>query len=896
MVLHKLQDFLIQQDMISRFPRKCSLPLIDHDRDDGDRIPFLGPTWMDDLAVCLESEDPESLLRKTGVAAGRLLELCTEHAMSPNLKKNKTEILLSLQGRHSRRHKRLLFGPQATGTLPVINEYGMHEVALTSNYRHLGGIVHHKADQREEIRRRIGIAHGTVSQFRRLIFRNWLLPLSKRKQLLESLVLSKLLYGAETWITTDDKTEKYFEVAVLRLYRRLLPIPADAHMHDDDILAKIGLPSPRELLRRARLRYVATLLHCGSTTEWGLLEQDRQWTSLVEEDFVWMWEQLKHSSHLQDPRGNWGQWKNLILSHRPYWRRLTRRAFEHAILQRRNRNHIDHFYTKALVFFRELYQYQPHGGEEHAPDHAVRGCLRCRKRCRNRAGEAAHMFRAHGVTASRRALTDTPTCPACLKFYHTMEKVNAHLYYSSSCRRTLQSRNYQCIAEPGTGSELDRHRQQVHDRLLPPLQTEGPRLAPARLREDPGVDNDLHLAILETCIDADTPSQALDGILQLAEERPISWTMWTATLNYFLGNVAPEDFERWEMHFQDIIGLFRTALDPNHWNLQVPFVKELTSLEDKESECRDIAATEWQEHTPIPSSFGRHRVLLHLFSGRRRQGDVQYFLDCMEPPTGYILHVVSLDIVVDAHWGNATEESVREYWLSMAQAGFIVGFLAGPPCETWSVARGKELKGSSGHNRRAPRILRTAESLWGLPSLALQEVMQITIGNALLTVSLLMACAMVKVGGHGVLEHPAEPDAPELATIWRLPIVLALMQAPGVCRHRVAQGLYGAPSRKPTDLLVINMPTLPMAFRDWRLRADPPKGASIGLTEEGAWKTSILKEYPPAMCRALAQAFRSSIDQHCVSQTTEPLASDVSRWTSMHQTVYSKMLGQDFAN
>lgn len=476
-----------------------------------------------------------------------------------------------------------------------------------------------------------------------------------------------------------------------------------------------------------------------------------------------------------------------------------------------------------------------------------------------------------------------------------MEKVNAHLYYSTSCRRTLQSRNYSCVAVPGAGSDIDRSRQQVHDRLLPPLQTEGPLPAPNRLREDQGIDNDLHVEMLEVCIDAETPQLALEGIMQITETRPISWTSWTATITYFLENVAAEDFERWEMDFQDILGLFRRLLDPSHWGLEEPFVQELTSAVDKENECRDIAITRWQDHAPIPRAFGKHRVLLHLFSGRRRPGDVQFFMDNMEQPTGYVLHVVSLDIVVDAHWGDATDESVREYWLSMAHAGFIVGFLAGPPCETWSVARGKEIQTKAGQCRRAPRVLRTAEHLWGLPCLALNEIQQLMTGNFLLTFSLLMTCAMVKTGGHGVLEHPAEPDDPDLAAIWRLPVVLALLQAPGVCRHRVAQGLYGAPSRKPTDLLVVNMPNLPLAFRDWRLRADPPKGASIGLTEEGAWKTSILKEYPPAMCNALAHAFRRCIDQHCVLQTAEPLASDIKRWTSMHMTMYSDCLGQDFA-
>ena len=253
-VLRQLQDFLESQDMISAFPQSSRLPIFQTTPDGLPKVPFLGPTWMDDLAVCLEGESPEDLLRKVGITTGRLLELCTEHAMSPNLKKNKTEILLSLQGQESRKHKKRLYGPTASGTLPVINEYGTYEVALTTRYRHLGGLVHHKADQRDEIKRRIGIAHGTVTQHRKLIFRNWKLPLHKRTQLFESLVLSKLLYGAETWIVTDDRTANSFHSAVIKLYRRLLPVTPETHMTDDEILSNAQMPSPCELLRRGRLR------------------------------------------------------------------------------------------------------------------------------------------------------------------------------------------------------------------------------------------------------------------------------------------------------------------------------------------------------------------------------------------------------------------------------------------------------------------------------------------------------------------------------------------------------------------------------------------------------------------------------------------------------------------
>ena len=45
--------------------------------------------------------------------------------------------------------------------------------------------------------------------------------------------------------------------------------------------------------------------------------------------------------------------------------------------------------------------------------------------------------------------------------------------------------------------------------------------------------------------------------------------------------------------------------------------------------------------------FGKHRYLLHAFSGRRTVGDFQYFLErAMSDEQTDVLHVISLDVVV----------------------------------------------------------------------------------------------------------------------------------------------------------------------------------------------------------------------------------------------------------
>ena len=890
-VLRKLQSFMSDNDLISTFPSWPQIQLFaDPDQEPGGTEEFVGPTWMDDLAVCVEGSTAAATVASMGIVMSRLLELCLEHCMTPNLNKNKTEILFSFRGAHSRHYKKLYHGPQSTGSFPVISEYGLHEVPLTASYCHLGGILHHSTDQKDEIKKRVGIAFAALNHHSKLLFRNWRLPLKKRTQLFESLILSKLLYGAETWVANDNATVDHFHAAVIKMYRRLLPLPVDQHMADDAILAEVSMPSPMELVRRARLRYVATLFHCGHRHEWGLLAQDAAWTTLVEEDMVWVWRQIWHSSSLPDPRVDWCTWQDLIIHHRSYWRRIVRRASEHAIQQRRKLWLARRFHVEMLSIFRALYDYEPHRKAPAHRVHEVYGCLSCQKFCRTRAGEAAHMFRVHQQVAKRRFLSDSTVCPSCLKEYHTMKKLTAHLYYVKACRQLLMSRNYACRPPPGAGSQQDRELSQQHDRLLPPIQAEGPRQPPPRLREEREVDSDLHMFFMETFIDVEDFANALQAFKEEAQQRPISWSTWTSTLRYFMETLEDADFEKWNVSAQAARAQLAELLDPEQWGLQNLTVQENTDMEELEQECRDVAVTEWKQCADIPRQFGRHRILLHMFSGRRRVGDVQYFLDNMETPKEYVLHVVSMDLVVDAVWGDAMAIGTRTYWLQAAKDGYIAAFLAGPPCETWSKARGRKI--ASG---RGPRVVRDASNLWGLQCLALKEVMQVITGNELLTFTLLMAGYVVCTGGSGVVEHPAEPEEPEAASIWKLPVMLALMQAPGVQRVRLSQGLFGAPTAKPTELLTINMPKLPLYLRKWLTRPELPRGQAIGVTEEGFFRTALLKEYPPALCGAIAEAFRDQLDSLVVKDTEMPPEADIAKWKSMTVTKYSGHIGADYA-
>lgn len=151
------------------------------------------------------------------------------------------------------------------------------------------------------------------------------------------------------------------------------------------------------------------------------------------------------------------------------------------------------------------------------------------------------MFKTHGQHSALRHLYDQPVCPSCLKFYHTMRKMQAHLHYSQECRTRLREIGLQCQAPPGTGSREDALREAVHDRLLPPLRgqgPQGPRRPPTHFFDIDETFYDFLIALLEK-----------DNIVETFEEQirrhvkglALPWTRFTNTLQHFVQNVEPAD-------------------------------------------------------------------------------------------------------------------------------------------------------------------------------------------------------------------------------------------------------------------------------------------------------------------------------------------------------------------
>ena len=819
-----LQEFVADVDQFDPF--SPAMPA-------SSRKPYLGPVWMDDLCIGLRDETPELLIHKIGVVTSLLLETLEGYGMTPNLKKGKTEVVLSLRGTGVRKWKKALFGPVAPGTLPVLCETGLRHISVVGQYQHLGGILHHAGDHRVEMRRRVAIAHSAFNEHRKHIFQNQSILLRKRVQLFGTLILSKLVYGSESWVLHDLRSKAFLHASVMRLYRRLLGGTHPTHETDDQVLAALQLPSPTELFRQTRLRYIATLHACSEVVTWDLLNRDRDWCALIRDDLNWLWTQLANSSSLQDPAHHLASWRYLWVYHPTYWKGIIKRAIKHAIFQRHNSVVVSDGHQAILELLQQGGHVRLVETDETRPEpagHAQCGqyaCLHCDRAFKTRGGEGAHMFKCHGKVATLRMLFDQTRCEVCMREYFTFSKLHNHLRHSHRCRNMLIQRGMHCQPVGGHGSREDGELKRHHDGLLPPLQSQGPALPPPREREIEHFDVELYAALTEALMSDASLSNMRAVTQEFAREHPISWTHFHGTICSLRANVTQQDLAMFDLTPRAWHSLFDDLCKPEYWKCfqsTKPAVRPECSVEDLEWQC-DNMQVDPPSDLP-PRSFGQHRFILHAFSGRRRQGDFQFYLDALaNAHPGFVIHTLSVDIVLDTTWGDVSDARVQKFWISAAMQGWIIGFLGGPPCETWSRAREHTLAGSQ---RSGPRVIRTLAQMWGLSSLALKEIRQILVGNQLMFFALHMMTALYVQGGIGALEHPAEPPQSSSASIWRTPVLSLLRELPGMHIWELAQGLLGAPSAKPTMVLTLNLPTFGREVCRWRTVDELPKQVNIG--------------------------------------------------------------------
>ena len=128
--------------------------------------------------------------------------------------------------------------------------------------------------------------------------------------------------------------------------------------------------------------------------------------------------------------------------------------------------------------------------------------------------------------------------------------------------------------------------------------------------------------------------------------------------------------------------------------------------EDREQRTRQLWIKKLPEGGATPRMYtptlGPTFLVLHLFSGRRRDTDFHCKLTEMAQRLGLQVQILSLDVAVDQDYGNLDSRSKN--WSMVARAvtnGWVAAAIAGSPCNTFSEARNHQLlklKDNIGHD------------------------------------------------------------------------------------------------------------------------------------------------------------------------------------------------------
>ena len=262
-----------------------------------------------------------------------------------------------------------------------------------------------------------------------------------------------------------------------------------------------------------------------------------------------------------------------------------------------------------------------------------------------------------------------------------------------------------CQPQPGAGSSNDRELEERLDRAQPFLQAFGPRVNNPRQIEFEAHDESLLEDIYLAMLDAEEESDLELIIRREISKHPVSWTICKHTLHHFLEFFSQQDAEVLKFSFEDVRSCVIKLENPDAWSfLHAECTRDGRQLSTDISVWEDWFACmacsppcEWQQLQPLPRSLSRQRIILHAYAGRRRRGDIEWYIDeVAKCHPEVVIHVASVDIVIDAGFGDITKEATRSYWVGHIRQGHVVGFLAGPPCNTWSRARNHVLTGTHG--------------------------------------------------------------------------------------------------------------------------------------------------------------------------------------------------------
>ena len=774
----------------------------------------LNVTWVDDTAFAVYGHC-DNIVQLTLHAMGLIIDTALEFGLHLSYGTGKTSIMTAFHG-HGAIEARQRFEANFKHDVPVVTEHqGVVRVPLTNHYKHLGGIVVKDNVLLPEIRVRAAVVASRIKPLRK-VMSDVHIDIRKRRTLVKSMGLSVATLHSGTWFDLGLGDFKTWQGMIHRLYSALQPSHDNAHMNAYQLARDADSPLPMELLHIHRLRLFIHIVHVADDLVFQAIlcnfqiAKDASWLACLQYSCQWWKDQIGVEdlpTHL-DTLHDFQSWR-LLKQDVPHLKKLLKHA---------QRAHMIRITTLCELQAHAVFQKQVlqdmgfclnvEDPAQLEADIAV-PCPQCGKTFSTHAALAVHQSRQHGWKMALRRYACDSVCRVCARNFHTRNRLLNHWHSGSTpCWRAV-FRAYVPMAQAEADAldiqDKDNHAAH-HQRGLKAW----------------GIDKQWCHAThdqLQHVLACQPTFEAWD----VSDPSPVELTRWGqyGTLPTGKGG-KPKTVRK------------QSAFDLRH-------VQHDTHQFEADMHAR---ARQWLPNDEfVPPALAEDVVYaLILFSGHRRWADLGSWLSWEGS-----IRPLCIDLAIDSCFGNVLHDA---HWINLIRSGRVVAGHAGPPCETYSLARWLEWADSI-----FPRPLRTGQDPWGRYQRNLREITQCAMGTTLMLQALKLLLLIHLHGGCWTLEHPKGPsDAQTQWSIWLSGFVAEIRTISEVDLLTMMQGPLGQPFAKPTCLLYGRLASLPHRIyshydRKWR------PSTTLGGRDSHGWKTAAAKVYPPRLCKALAEAY-----------------------------------------
>ena len=664
---------------------------------------YLDVTFVDDCALLVHAATNQRVGEIIRALVVSFDGAAKAKGLQVNFDKGKTELLWNVIGRGSKAQKQQLY--EQKNKLRWEHHGRAYEVNVCHSYKHLGTWVQTKHRHAKELLARASAAKQQWGQLARPFFRRQL-SLATRVRVFQALVVSKMIYNVHTWAgaTSDelDRWTNHLRGPVALLIKGVIAKQRKFRHPTDTLCAWCGILPLQQQVHMNRLRFAKRLFQRCPAITWQFMCADptnRSWLASFRASCTWMRTHYDkpHLLPTSDATLDWihfisldVQWKGKIRKTGHLALQYHMAQAEHAIWQ--------HNFEATLVQAGATLPEEP--ASTILPEQWQ--CDLCNKIFASTRALAMHASREHGYRKKVRYYASGDTCPVCCQLFHARSRLAVHLEHNPKCYEIVQAcwpplpeEEVAQLDHDDKTAEADLRKEGwwATKAFAPAIRTEGPPLPPLN-----------HPACLEM-------------YQKMHTRRPPNATAYSQLQGHRVESA-------------------RTAPSGLWWQEQDLPAFVLQSVQGVDPGAGAFATSGLAREAARLHI--RALVIVHFFSGFRRDHDIHQIIEQRSMAAGSQIFVISVDLCMQRHHADLATHRSLQWWKQRAHSGQLVSVGGGPPCETFTAARQ--------HDGLGPRPVRSAEEPHGMKGLTWKEWQQVQIGDRLLRFLLEMLLLMAILG------------------------------------------------------------------------------------------------------------------------------------------------------